>query len=126
MYSLAERLKYFRKESHMTQKQVAEAVGIKRSTYAYYETSDIRPKLETLQALSRLYNTNLDTLTGNITPVAESVLHSPDRFEKWYSDDKFNQLSDFEKAVLVRVRLLGAEDKKKLAEYLDSLLENRK
>lgn len=121
---LAERLKYFRKKSNLTQQQVADALGMNRSTYAYYETGTTRPKINTLQSLARLYNTNVDLLLDSAVSGEDEVLNSPDKFEKWYMDDKFNQLSDFEQAILLRVRLMDVNEKKKLMEYLDKFFDN--
>lgn len=125
MSELSERLKYFRKKSHLTQKQVASALGMDRSTYSYYETGATRPKLHTLQSLARLYNTNVDLLLNSPHTEDETVLNSPDPFEKWYMDDKFNQLSDFEQAVLLRVRLMNVDEKKKLLVYLDKTFDSQ-
>jgi transcriptional regulator with XRE-family HTH domain len=116
---LAEKLKYFRKQSHLTQQQVADALSIKRSTYAYYETGKTTPKLSTLQSLSRLFNTNVDVLLDNIVSVEEGVISSPDMFKNWYTDEHMSQLSEFEQSILLRVRLLNGDDKKKLVEFLD-------
>lgn len=122
---LAEKLKYFRKKSHLTQQQVADAIGIERSAYSYYELRKTNPKIETLQMLAKLYNTNVDLLLDNNDDRdEEDILSSPDRFEEWYVDDKFNQLSDYEQAILLRVRLLSVKNKKKTLEYIDSLFEN--
>lgn len=121
MSNLADRLKFFRKKASLTQQEVATALGIERSTYAYYEASKTKPKLETLKMLARLYNTNIDMLIENDTlSDREDILSSPDRYEKWYVEDRLNQLSDFEKAVLLRVRLMSADEKKKLIDYIDN------
>lgn len=125
MSDLAEKLKYFRKKSNLTQQQVADALGIDRSAYSYYETNTSTPKLATVQNLARLYNTSVDLLLGNTGAVGEGeILNSPDRFEKWYMDDRFNQLSDFEQAILLRIRLMSVEEKKKLVEYIENSISN--
>lgn len=121
--SLARQLRYLRKKANLTQQQVADVLGINRSTYAYYETGKTSPKLQTLQALARIYNTNVDILLESGRS-DNSVLNSPDRFEKWYSNDKFNQLSDFEKAVLLRVRILSLDERRELIRFLDSFIQN--
>lgn len=121
MSLLAERLKYFRKKSNLTQQQIADALKMERSTYSYYEIGTTKPKLDTLQMLARLYNTTVDFLLYDDNNCGEEgILSSPDRFEDWYIDDKFNQLSDFEQAVLLRIRLMNTDEKKELLNYLDN------
>lgn len=125
MSELAEKLKYFRKKSNLTQQQVADALGIDRSAYSYYETSTSTPKLTTIQNLARLYNTSVDLLLGNNIAKDGDVLSSPDRFEKWYPDDHFNKLPDFEKVLLFRTRLLSMDEKKQVIEYIDEIIKSR-
>ncbi len=61
----AERLRSLRRAQGWTQLHVAEALGIKRSTYAYYETRTSEPDMETLIKLARLFNTSIDFLIGH-------------------------------------------------------------
>ena len=116
---LSEKLKYFRKKSCLKQRQVADALGVTRSTYSYYETGTTRPKLPTLQMLARLYNTNVDVLLDDYEGNNNETLSSPNYFEGYQFSDRFNQLSDFEKSVLLRIRLMTVDEKNKLIEYLD-------
>ncbi|MCH5320828.1 MAG: helix-turn-helix transcriptional regulator [Eubacterium sp.] len=116
---LSEKLKYLRKKSCLTQQQVADSLGIKRCTYTYYEIGKSRPKLETLKMLARLYNTNVDLLLDDYGS-SEKELSSPDIFEEYQISDKFNQLSDYEKTVLLKVRLMSFDEKEKLMEYLNN------
>lgn len=119
MSDLPEKLKYYRKKSRLTQQQVADVLNVTRSTYSYYETGKTRPKLFTLQMLARLYNTNVDLLLDDYERNNNEVLSSPNYFEGYKFSDRFNQLSDFEQSVLLRIRLMTIEEKKKLIEYLD-------
>lgn len=61
---LGERLKRLRKMRGFTANQVAEMVGIARSTYAGYESDHRQPPLETLQRLASVLNTSTDYLIG--------------------------------------------------------------
>ena len=45
---LSEKLRYYREASALSHQQVANALGIDRSTYTKYETGDSRPRLPTL------------------------------------------------------------------------------
>lgn len=51
-----------------TQQDVAAALGVVRSTYAYYETGKSQPDIETLVKLSRMFGVTLDQL---VLPGAE-------------------------------------------------------
>lgn len=125
MSDLAEKLKYFRKKANLTQQQVADALGIDRSAYSYYETDTSTPKLATVQNLARFYNTSVDLLLGNNHTVGDGeVLESPDSFEKWYTKDGFNLLSDFEQGIILRIRLMNTDERKKLIEYIDKSIKN--
>ncbi len=109
-------LKTYRKEAKLTQQQVADALEIKRSAYAYYEIGKSAPKLPTLKNIAKLYNISVDVLL-------EENGHELDSVEQSYSNefaikDSFNELSSFEQAVVLKMRLMSNEEKKKLAEML--------
>lgn len=57
-------LKIYRKTNNMTQKRVAEYLGIDRSTYAKYETIR-KPEIDVVLKLSVLYNVSLDEFMGS-------------------------------------------------------------
>ena len=46
--SFGEKLKYYRKISRYSQKQLANELGIALSTYGKYETNEYQPKFDTL------------------------------------------------------------------------------
>ena len=53
-------LKIYRKSNHMTQKRVADYLGVSRSAYAKYETMMRMPNIDVIIKLAALYNTSLD------------------------------------------------------------------
>lgn len=118
---LHEKLKYYRKNLNLTQQQVADALGIKRSAYAYYETGKSMPKLPVLKLIAKLYNLSLDMLLDNLfNDTEEFKLNSNnDYLQRWMPNDKFNQLTEFEQTVLLRVRLMSADEKEQLLSYLE-------
>lgn len=79
-------LKIYRKTNKMTQKRVAEYLGIDRSTYAKYETIR-KPEIDVVLKLSVLYNISLDEFMSSffieaeppreITPIA--VFSAPEQ-----------------------------------------------
>ncbi len=68
-----EKLKELREYEGLKQREIAEILHVKRSTYAGYENGkDIIP-LEKLNDLANFYHTSLDYLIGN-TPTKEQVM----------------------------------------------------
>lgn len=57
-----EKLKEIRARAGFTQKQVADALKIDRSTYASYETGRSHPSPVTLLQLSKIFNTTMENL----------------------------------------------------------------
>lgn len=68
-----ERLLTLRKAMGLTQKEVAEKLGISRQAYANYEIGNREPDHKTLIEIAKLFNVSLDYLLGKEEkPVAES------------------------------------------------------
>lgn len=61
---ITERLKAARNECKLTQQQIADLLGIDRSTYAYYELGVSAPPLESLFVLASVYNTSVEWFFG--------------------------------------------------------------
>lgn len=64
-------LKEIRLERGMTQKELADAVGMSSQAIHYYETGAREPDLDTLRKLSKELDCTLDELIGN--PERESA-----------------------------------------------------
>ena len=65
-----ENLKILRKRINLTQKEVADAVGITFQTYSYYETGRTNPTPEMLCKLADFFGVTVDELLGR-TPQSE-------------------------------------------------------
>lgn len=65
MKILGDRLKELRSSRHLTQREVAERLGIGVSTLGMYEAGKREPDLDTLKALAQFYNVTVDYLLGN-------------------------------------------------------------
>ena len=59
---MGKKLKRLRENFNLTQQQVAEALGIDRSTYAYYELGRTTPDLDKIDKLQRLYQVQYQDL----------------------------------------------------------------
>ena len=70
-FALENRIKNLRIDSDLTQKQVAESIGITQRKYSYLETGVHPLTDEILIKLAKFYNTSIDyilKLTNNPTP----------------------------------------------------------
>ena len=56
------RLKFLRESRQLSQRQVADALHIERSTYTSYETGRSEPSLQNLKRLAALYQVSTDFL----------------------------------------------------------------
>lgn len=118
--NIGKRLKYLREVAGLNQQQVADVISKNRSTYAYYETGTTTPKVSTLRKIASLYNLSLDELIDGFENT--SVLNAPEPpyDGDWNTDERINQLSKFEQAVLLKVRLMTVEEKQELIDYLSN------
>ena len=62
--SITSNIKRLRKESGLTQQQVADKVNVSRSAYSQYEMGLKQPTIDTLVKIADLYNCSLDYLVG--------------------------------------------------------------
>ena len=61
---LGERLQALRKERRLSQKEVADALGISAAVVSNYESGERTPSLENLLSLSSFYRCSTDYLLG--------------------------------------------------------------
>lgn len=60
------KLKAYRKQSGMTQEEVAEKLGVSRQAVAKWERGETLPDIESCMGLADLYGTTLDLLVRNL------------------------------------------------------------
>lgn len=58
------RLKDLREDNDLTQKQLAEMLHIRQNTYCQYENGQRQVPVDTLIALSRIYEVSVDYILG--------------------------------------------------------------
>lgn len=69
--TFAERLRQIRLAHGLTQQQVADSLGVHRSTYTYYERGHTNPPRETLEKLVKLFHVPYESLLGAL-PVPDA------------------------------------------------------
>ena len=62
--SVKQRIRILRENNNYSQREIAEYLGIDRSTYACYELGKTSPSVEVLVALSELYLVSCEFLLG--------------------------------------------------------------
>lgn len=100
-----ENLKILRKKTNLTQKEVADAVGITFQTYSYYETGRTNPTPEMLCKLADFFGVTVDELLGRTPQLFDDA-----RVPKTEVQDLFDRLN-----VVDQGRVLG---------YMYSILES--
>ncbi len=64
MTGISGSMRKYRKSKRLTQEQVANLIGIRRSTYSRYEEGTNRPSWKVLMLLADLYGITMDELVG--------------------------------------------------------------
>ncbi len=64
MVDFGSRLKKLRLDTGLTQKQLADKLGVTKSVVSYYEQQERNPSPEILVQLSRIFHTSTDFLLG--------------------------------------------------------------
>ena len=125
---ISERIKAARKECKLTQQQVADVLGLDRSTYSYYELGHLKPSVEVVVRLSALFNVDIEWLTG--ADRAEDALHSPDygiELIRAVKEKNITELSRTERKFVALLRAASAIDKDKdIYDILKSVLTDEK
>lgn len=66
-------LKRLRERDHVTQAQLANAVGVSQQSINKYENHNIEPDIDTLIAIADFFHTSVDDLLGHI-PAFDDLL----------------------------------------------------
>lgn len=64
MAEFKDMLKYFRERENLSQKELAEKLGISASTISMYEVGSRQPNFEIEEAIADYFNVDLNTLRG--------------------------------------------------------------
>ena len=121
--TVAEKLRHYREACVLSQKQVADALNIERSTYTKYETGDTEPNLAAIVRLSAIYNVS----PAELLPLEQADAAELDAVKdaaKAHADSPIYQLSKDERGLIARYRALSAENKKLAAQLIGNLSKN--
>ncbi|MGN0532518.1 MAG: helix-turn-helix transcriptional regulator [Eubacterium sp.] len=112
-----------RKGNKMTQQQVADLLGIERSTYTSWESGRSLPKPAQFVNLSQIFNVSFEFLTQSPfeRPLIVNAKEKP-YDSKIYGDSYVSELNDYERAIVLKLRMMNAADKKSVEEYIQSII----
>ncbi len=100
--SMPDILKYLRKNKNMTQKELADAIGVSYSAIISYENGYREPNSKAMAKLENFYGVTGDFLRGNIhkTPRADKINKSFNSLVNEYKN-RMNEADDKTKEVMV-------------------------
>lgn len=121
--SIGENLKKLREDSGFSQKQIADAIHVDRSTYTNYELGKICPPLNMIYRLAKAFDVDYTEILEGDMPkrvsVADSGAASPQYPSKTY------ELSAKEQELVLRYRMMTAEDQLRLYDQLRELARKK-
>ena len=74
--TLGQRIQELRKQNNLSQEALGEKLGVSRSAVSMYECGTREPNFAILEALSRIFDVDMNTLTG--TPTADPQITDRD------------------------------------------------
>ena len=121
---LGDRLRAIRKEHGLTQQNIADVLGVDRTTYTVYEGGSITPSPATLVKLSQIYNVTVGYLIG-VEENHPELRKIPDEKQekKLLSSDPFSLLKKEEKELLLYFRVLSDAEKHKIIDEMKDLAQ---
>lgn len=118
---LADKLRRLRKSFGMTQDDIAELLGMSRTSFSKYENGATVPPLNVMRKLSAIYNVPIEFLIHDDHPGKLVFKASTDNEIPDLENDSlkyFTQLTQEEKKLILKLRLMQ-QDKKR--EIIDSI-----
>ncbi len=113
---ISDRLRLIRKEHKLTQQNIADVLGIDRTTYTVYELGTTTPSPATLVKLSQIYNVTVGYLIGVEENRPELRKNLDDaKSLVTLNSDPISLLKKEERELLLYFRVLSPEEKKKVA-----------
>ncbi|MFB4471732.1 helix-turn-helix domain-containing protein [Oceanobacillus caeni] len=123
MATYSERFREQRKKHKLSQKDVAEYLGLTESGYGYYEQGRNEPSIEILIKLSTKYSVSIDYLTGrtdNPNPPNEDTYDSLSEINKLLEKYGIDQSGFFD---IEKWKNLGPEEIRQLESYFQFMVQ---
>lgn len=115
----AHRLRMLRKQTGVTQKEIAQSLNIDRSTYAYYETDKTNPDLNTLRRMANIFHVSTDYLLGIDMPsVHTASVRDRGPEAPTVSEGTLSALPEDERVFILLYRQLDTKQKENLVRFV--------
>lgn len=122
MTSFAKRLKSLREEKQLYQKDLADALGLSRSTITAYEAGKREPDQNTLKHIANLFNVSVDYLIGHTDIREKPKSEKKDSNATYPLPREFDEILR-ETNVLFEGDPLSSEDKEDVIEFIKVALK---
>ncbi len=119
---ISENIRSLRKGHKLTQQEVADILGLDRSTYTFYEIGKTNPQPESLRKLSDTYNVTIGYIYGVEKNCPEMKINTAEKLEACESDT-VSAVSKQERFLLMAYRSLEASKKDELMARLRDFLK---
>lgn len=122
MNTISENIRRLRKEAEMTQKELADALGISSSNVTKYEKGQLEPSLAIIKNLCRIFNVSSDELLGiNTNCKSNNLSYNFINFviNKYKLDININHISSKDKELLLNLATATSKV------FLSSLINNK-
>lgn len=121
---LGKKLLNLRKEYKMTQNDVAEILGMSRTSFSKYENGIANPPLQVLRKIAAIYNVGLEYLIfdeNTLIRLNDPLNEDDETAEVPFS--KITNLKPIEKEIIGKFRTLSDEEK---TEFIEQFMKNDK
>lgn len=121
---LGKKLLNLRKEYKMTQNDVAEILGMSRTSFSKYENGIANPPLQVLRKIAAIYNVGLEYLIFDENTLIR--LNDPLNEDDETAEVPFSKITDLkpiEKEIIGKFRTFSDEEK---TEFIEQFMKNDK
>lgn len=126
--TISEKLRFYRKEKYLTQKQLAELTGIATITIQQYELGKRTPKINLLQKIANALEVDINLLLEDEkSPLQQVMERDNSPLLDGYVQRKLTENIKFENIDIELVKmfhLLNNKGKEKVVEYTSDLSNN--
>lgn len=117
--ALGKKLLSLRKEFKMTQDDVANILGMSRTSFSKYENGNTNPPLPVLRKLADIYNVGLEYLIfDENTTIRVNDSSEEDENSAEFAFSRITELRPIEKEIVGKFRTLSDEEKKDFIKML--------
>ncbi len=124
--SIANSLKELRELYDLKQKNVSEILGVDPASYRNWENERSTPSISMLYEIAKIYKVSINRICGLEEKNTVMKVESPNEYNKsFYGESKITDLDNYEKQLVMQIRRLTNEDKRKVGKCITDLLKER-